>query len=298
MRNRVLAVLLGLASGVSYAPMSLAQPSSDEAPPAGGHDDQAARWLFNSARDAFEAGDYEAALDRFEQSFQLSNRPALLYNIGTTLDRLRRDADALAAFERYLELVPDSPNRGEIEARVLVLQGAVNREQAEEAERARMEAERQAAEQARLAAERDAAAARAASEESQGIPSWAFWTVAGAGAGTLVTGTIFHGLTANRNGVYEDYVTAHMNDAPSNHAENLRISRGLYEDALKMRNVTIGMYAATAVLGIGAGVMIPFTDWGDDESLGDGEGGTATPNGEAGLRLGPGSLSLGLTHRF
>ncbi|MCA9612446.1 MAG: hypothetical protein KC586_06770, partial [Myxococcales bacterium] len=47
--------------------------------------DQAARLTFQAAREAFSAGNYELALDRFEQAYQLSPRPVLLYNIGVTL---------------------------------------------------------------------------------------------------------------------------------------------------------------------------------------------------------------------
>ncbi len=319
MGKRFLWLLVCVALLASYAPPTHAQPPANppasggqtppagEAPPQGGpeHDDQAARWLFNSAREAFEAGDYESALDRFEQSYRLSNRPALLYNIGTTLDRLRRDADALAAFERYLELVPDSANRSEIEARVIVLQRAVDRREAEEAERARIEQERLAAEEARRRAEQDAQEARTQIEEEEGIPAWAFWTVAGGAGAGLALGVTFHGMTAGRNGVYEDYVTAHMNDPATDNPENLRIARGLYDDAIAMRKAAIISYSITGALAIGAGVMIPFTNWGNDGGDDDAvppEGAIPpegdAPSGEVGLRLGPGSLTLGLTQRF
>ena len=65
--------------------------------------DEAARLTFESARQAFVAGDYEAALARFRQAYQLSARPGLLYNIAQTLDRLRRDEETVAALREYLE---------------------------------------------------------------------------------------------------------------------------------------------------------------------------------------------------
>jgi tetratricopeptide (TPR) repeat protein len=280
---------LGLGLGLVAATPAAAQranPAGSDGASGNQTDDQAARWLFNSAREAFEAGDYETALQRFQQSYQLSSRPALLYNIGTTLDRLRRDADALAAFEQYLELVPESPNRGEIEARVTVLRAAVQQAEAEEAERARIEAERQAAEQARIDAEQRAQAER---EAQEGVPSWAFWTVAGTGGGTLVGAIITEILTGGRNGDYEDFVRSQT--GPS--TDGFRTARGLYDDARTMRNVSIGLYCATAALAIGAGIMVPFTNWGGGD-----DADPAAPSGQAGLSIGPGSLTLDLQHRF
>ena len=83
--------------------------------------DLEARARFESGRLAFEAGRYEEALADFERSYELSGRSVIHFNIGLVHDRLRRDEEAIAAFERYLEQVPDSPNRAEVEARVAVL---------------------------------------------------------------------------------------------------------------------------------------------------------------------------------
>lgn len=148
------------------------------------HEDEAARLLFNTAREAFAAGNYEVALQRFQQAYDLSHRPQLLYNIGTTLDRLRRDRDAVAAFERFLaESDPTSPNRTEVEARVRVLRQAIDEEDRQRAEaeaqarahqeelaRAQAEAETQAA-AARRRSSRPPRIARAASRRSSSTPS-------------------------------------------------------------------------------------------------------------------------------
>ncbi|HEY8429393.1 MAG TPA: tetratricopeptide repeat protein [Sandaracinaceae bacterium] len=94
--------------------------------------DEAARLTFESAREAFVAGDYETALQRFRQAYQLSPRPGLLYNIAQTLDRLRRDEETLEALREYLRAAPDAPNRAEVESRIRVLERALaERRQAE-----------------------------------------------------------------------------------------------------------------------------------------------------------------------
>lgn len=91
--------------------------------------DEAARLTFQSAREAFVAGDYETALSRFRQAYELSARPGLLYNIAQTLDRLRRDEETVTALREYLEALPAAPNRAEVEARIRVLEEALARRQ-------------------------------------------------------------------------------------------------------------------------------------------------------------------------
>lgn len=87
--------------------------------------DEEARSLFEAGRAAFTAGRFEDALGHFQRAYELSGRPMLLFNIGQSFDRLRRDEEALSTFERYLTDVPDAPNRAQVEARVAIMQAAV-----------------------------------------------------------------------------------------------------------------------------------------------------------------------------
>jgi tetratricopeptide (TPR) repeat protein len=85
-----------------------------------------ARALFLAGKAAFEEGRYEAALGYFQASYDQSQRPALLYNIAQCHDRLRQDEQAVAAFEKYLELAPDAPStRSLAENRLRVLRAAI-----------------------------------------------------------------------------------------------------------------------------------------------------------------------------
>lgn len=89
-----------------------------------------ARALFMAGRVAFEDGRYEAAIAHFKASYELSRLPALLYNLAQCYDRLRRDQEAIATFERYLELDPTVENRASVEARLEALRAAVARNEA------------------------------------------------------------------------------------------------------------------------------------------------------------------------
>jgi tetratricopeptide (TPR) repeat protein len=83
---------------------------------------QRARALFEAGRAAFEASDYEAALRNFRESYELSHRAALLYNIGICADRLRHDQEALESFEQFLAQSPaDAPQRHDVEVRVAAI---------------------------------------------------------------------------------------------------------------------------------------------------------------------------------
>jgi tetratricopeptide (TPR) repeat protein len=94
------------------------------APPVDGDTEARARQLFELGRTAFDAGLYEDALRYFRQSYELSGRAALLWNVGVSADRLRRDDEAIEAFERYLREVPQAPNRVEVVSRLEALQRA------------------------------------------------------------------------------------------------------------------------------------------------------------------------------
>lgn len=92
--------------------------------------DAEARARFEAGRAAMAAGRIEDALTDFGRAYELSHRPELLYNVGIAADRLRRDEEALAAFERYLaEMPPDVENRAEVESRIAILRETIAAEE-------------------------------------------------------------------------------------------------------------------------------------------------------------------------
>ncbi len=113
--------VLSVAGGA--APVARAQEGD---PPSGSQGlDEEARALFTAGSTAFDNARYEEALGYFQRAYELSHRSALLYNIGIAADRLRRDREALGAFEQFLEETPEHPRRRDVEVRVEVLRRAV-----------------------------------------------------------------------------------------------------------------------------------------------------------------------------
>lgn len=119
---------LALSLVVSFVAPSHAQHEEVDSAPT--ERDGEARALYQAAVVAFDEGRFDDALRLFRRAYELSARAELLFNIGTTADRVRRDEEALEAFEAYLAARPDAPNRASVEARIGVLREAIANEQA------------------------------------------------------------------------------------------------------------------------------------------------------------------------
>ena len=246
-------------AGAPVAPQMQGGPTADSL-------DQAARILFESARTAFNAGDYQTALARFKQAYEASARPGLLFNIATTLDRLRQDDEALATFERFLAADPAVTNRAEIDARIRSLRSAietrdraaqVERERTEQLERERVA--REEAERARRERENgdDPPPAGGPVDSGGGTPPVLFFV---AGGLTVVAGglTIWSGLaTGGLNDDYETYAAS-----PGATQEQAKL---LFDDASSQQLLTNLFIAGTAVFGVATAVLFFLTDWGGSD---------------------------------
>ena len=80
--------------------------------------DSRARELFVLGREAYLQQRFDEALRYFNAAYELSGRYELQYNVGQAADKLHRNQEALAAFERFLQSAPPSPLRSETESRV------------------------------------------------------------------------------------------------------------------------------------------------------------------------------------
>jgi hypothetical protein len=152
-----------------------------------------AKGLFTAGRAAFDAGRYADALRHFEQAYEMSQRAALLYNIGLAHDRLRSDEKALAAFEAYLAALPEAPNRAEVETRSQALRDAIARDEA--AAPVPTPAETAAAGQPVAASSISVQGTPSDSADKPSILTrWWFWTIVGVvAAGAITTGVVLAG---------------------------------------------------------------------------------------------------------
>jgi hypothetical protein len=83
--------------------------------------DAEARRLFNEGDHLYQEGRYEEAITRFEESYALSGRALLLFNMANAYERLGRYASAADALRRYLPSAPASETRI-VENRITMLE--------------------------------------------------------------------------------------------------------------------------------------------------------------------------------
>ncbi|MDB4976949.1 MAG: hypothetical protein JWN48_5290 [Myxococcaceae bacterium] len=83
------------------------------------------------ARDNYAKGRDKQALDGFERAYQRSKRPELLYNIGVVADRLRNDRRAIAAYDAFVEALPDAREAAVAQVRSEALRVALEHDAAE-----------------------------------------------------------------------------------------------------------------------------------------------------------------------
>ena len=80
--------------------------------------DERARQLFLEGKQAYQTSDFQTAYDDFKESYILSQQPALLYNIASALQGLRRPHEAAEALRSYLRLKPEDADAPAIAERI------------------------------------------------------------------------------------------------------------------------------------------------------------------------------------
>jgi len=99
--NRLVALGL-LVLSLSLAGRAHAQAAHAQAAHAQADDKQKAREAFKEGVTAFRAGNYQAALEKFEAADEAAHSPAITYNIARTLEKLERPQRAVDAYEAYI----------------------------------------------------------------------------------------------------------------------------------------------------------------------------------------------------
>jgi len=233
-----------------------------ESPNRGRSTDDVARGLFEAGRASYGMGEFERALDFFQQAYDLSQRPALLYNIGQASDRLHRDALTVQAFHEYLRLMPESEHRTEVESRLRALERLLEAEQHEAARVEPTPLDEPGLTSAPIAMREHGATDNAGS-------TLAPWLVTGLGVAVVATGGVLAVVGHQR--------IANVEDAP----DNAPWSR--YES-----DASSGPALATTgfvLLGVGAAVTLTGVFW---LVL----GGASDDGGAVALGIQPGGLRL------
>ena len=177
--SRWAAVVVGFVLLLQLGSLALADQASDDA---------LARKYYELGQSLYGRADYEGAIKQFEDSYRLSRRPALLFNIGRTRENLGQHEEAIRVYERYLQTRPQ--DAAEVAARLANLRQLV--------ERKRLEA--QQAQQAQQAL----VAPTAEPRPRLGGP-WLSWSLVGTGVAVLATGAVLTGLAkAAQNEVEQD----------------------------------------------------------------------------------------------
>lgn len=168
----------------------------------------AARAAAKEARVAFDAGDFTAALKKYEEAFRLKPVPALQFNLGQCHRHLGNTERALYFLRRFLESNPPEPQAAQVRPIITELEAkltdeerarSVKEEHARALElehakataaQAQAEAAARAAEEAKFRAELEEAIKRpptAMDSEPLYKKSW-FWVAVVGGAAAIATG--------------------------------------------------------------------------------------------------------------
>ena len=91
----------------------LCAPAAAQVPPK-----QQAHEAYEAGKQAFLAGDYDRALERFEYAYMLDNAPTLLYNLGRAAEEGGYREKTVRYFELYLARNPKADDRADVEARM------------------------------------------------------------------------------------------------------------------------------------------------------------------------------------
>jgi tetratricopeptide (TPR) repeat protein len=223
--------------------------------------DAEAHALYEAGATAFRGGRYDDALQDFQRAYDLSHRPGLLYNIGQCHDRLRHDVEALAAFEQYVQEMPDAPQRPEIEGRLPALREAAERERA-----AREAAQTQ--ETPTVTEPPPAEPTPPPPPAAHHDPDVTPWIVAGAGGVVAIVGAILVGVAYGDIGTVQNAAMGTFYDSVMSADQQAPILSGVGFAA-------IGVGLAAAAAGIVWGIV-----------------GSSPSSESVAVRIGPGGVSI------
>jgi tetratricopeptide (TPR) repeat protein len=93
-------------------------------------DREKARAAFAEGRQHFDLGEYKDALESFKLAYRNFEDPKILFNIAQCHRQLGNKQEAVDFYRKYLNKVPDAPNREEVQATIEKLNAALAAERA------------------------------------------------------------------------------------------------------------------------------------------------------------------------
>lgn len=222
--------LLAFAASAQESPVPPPEPVSEV-------DMDRAAELFESGVRMYDEAKYDAAIEAFQASYELSDEHALLYNIANAQERLGDLAGTVETLNTY-RVYADADEQAVIQRRVDALEKRLLTERRKEAEAAEASAT--------LAAAAAAAAAAVKTEPARPAPPMfetrsnsAKWALIGAGVGTSVVFGTLAGLSHAEGQTHRD-----AGDKAS------------YGNARTLNNVSLALAIVGAGLG-GVGLALP-----------------------------------------
>jgi len=252
-------------------------------------DRREAKRLFNQAHLAYRRGDYEEAILKWEQSFELSGEPLIFLSIANAYERLGDAERALDYLTRWRKKAPRREHE-ELDQRIESLERRVEDERADEERRKREEEERIAEEKRRLDEERQAKLEKLREQEQEkdtGVWTIAGWSMVGTGAAAVIAGLVMDGVAASKRPNEEEACTQ---SGPG------LLCRDALRSDIESSNTLAIAGDATWIVGslvAAGGVVVLLT-------LATGDDGDATDGADAKLLpwVGPNGGGVGVVGRF
>jgi tetratricopeptide (TPR) repeat protein len=101
---------VAIAVALTASRVAIAQPA-----PAPSDAEDVARAKADSAKAAFDRGEYKIAVENYREAYRLMPRSGLLYNLGQAYRLSGMCAEAADAYREYLRLEPETPYRTTVE---------------------------------------------------------------------------------------------------------------------------------------------------------------------------------------
>ncbi|MBI4701966.1 MAG: hypothetical protein HY744_12580 [Deltaproteobacteria bacterium] len=264
-----------------------------------------AKRLFDQAHLAYSRGDYEEAILKWEQSYELSQEPLIFQSVANAYERLGDIEKAYEYLKKWDEQAP-AYKRKELAGRLAKLKARLDERHAQEEQEHRKETERRKheeetqrkldrAEQKRREQERLLEENRRREEEKVSAAVLG-WTVTGIGAAAVATGLVLDAVAAGKR---PDPASACTSQAGE------QLCRAALRDDIETSNALAVAGDATWIAGAvlsATGVVLLLVSPGVDEPAGpDAKDGKQKPpalEASLGPALAPGGAGALLTGRF